>query len=128
MFELIENAELCGCKDQRILIFQGILVSLNTLIYRQIPLSIGTLNSLENRLRFAPHESSNLSPSATKASNCNSFWLSSISFLLPYFFIFVAQIMIVALLLLPCKNIVCTILLFNEYSDAQLLPQSLKEI
>ena len=56
MFELVGNAALCGCKDQILLIFQGILVSLYTLIYRQIPLSIGTLNSLENRLRATSRE------------------------------------------------------------------------
>ena len=50
MFELIGNAVFSECYDQILLIFQGIFVLLNTLIYRQIPLSIDTLNSLENRL------------------------------------------------------------------------------
>ena len=56
MFELIGIAVYCGCKDQNSLIFQGISVSLYTLIYRQLPLSIGTLNSLENRLASASRE------------------------------------------------------------------------
>jgi len=56
MFELIGNAWFFGCKDQILLIFQGIFVPLYALIYRQIPLSIGTLNGLENRLASASQE------------------------------------------------------------------------